>query len=122
MQLALSTSANVEDPNFASPDNQNDQGSFSSVWGEVFDESGTSQDEDDQEDASRIELQNYLKERRSQMSTGFLSWWKVIGSKMFNKSSKIPAGHTYNFELDKIKAQWKVNFKSFGTFRDTLFY
>jgi hypothetical protein len=31
----------------------------------VFDESGTSQDEEDQEDALRIELQNYLKEKRS---------------------------------------------------------
>ena len=65
MQLDLSTSSTVKDPNPAttSSDAQRDQGN--SVLDKVFEESGTSQDKEDQEDASRIELQNYLKEKRS---------------------------------------------------------
>ena len=80
-QTALSTSASAKDPDSASSGNENDQGSASSVWDKVFDESGTSQDEEDQKDASRIELQNYLKEKRCPMSTDSLSWWRVNGNK-----------------------------------------
>ena len=39
------------------------------LFDKVFDDSGTSQDEEDLEDASRIELQNYLKEKRCVMTT-----------------------------------------------------
>jgi hypothetical protein len=69
MQLALSTSATARDPDSSSSDNQNDQGS--STWEKVFDESGTF--EEDMEDASRIESQNYLKEKRCTMSTDSFS-------------------------------------------------
>jgi hypothetical protein len=64
MQLGLSTSSTLEDPNPAttSSDAQRDQGN--SVWDKVFDESRTSQDKEDKEDDSRIELQNYSKEKR----------------------------------------------------------
>ena len=48
----------VQDRDSGSSDNQNDQGSASSGWDKVFDESGTSQDEEVQEDASKIVLQN----------------------------------------------------------------
>ena len=47
MQLAVSTSSTVQDRDSGSSDNQNDQGSASSVRDKVFDESGTSQDEED---------------------------------------------------------------------------
>ena len=70
MQLALSTSATAKAPDSASSDDQNDKDNTSSVWDKVFHESGTSQDE---EDASRIELQNYLKEKRCPMSTDSLT-------------------------------------------------
>ena len=52
------TSSTVQDRDSGSSDNQNDQGSASSGWDKVFDESGTSQDEEVQEDASKIVLQN----------------------------------------------------------------
>ena len=79
MQTALSTSASAKDPDSASSGNENGQGSASSVWDKVFDESGTSQEEEDQENATRIELQNYLKEKRCPMSTDSLI--KLVESK-----------------------------------------
>ena len=98
MQLAVSTSSTVQDPDSGSSENQNDQGSASSVWDKVFDESGTSQDEEDQEDASRIELQNYLKEKRCPMTTDPLSWWRVnrnkypVLSKLVRRFHSCPPG------------------------------
>ena len=58
-----------------------DQETGNSIWDKVFDDSGTSQDEEDQEDTSRIELQNYLKEKRSPQTIDPLCWWKVNGTK-----------------------------------------
>ena len=60
----------MQDPDSGSSDNQNDQGSANSGWDKVFDGSGTSQDEEDQEDASKIELQKYSKEKRCPMTSG----------------------------------------------------
>ena len=56
MQLALSTSSTAKDPATTSSDaqSQRDQETGNSIWDKVFDDSGTSQDEEDQEDASRI--------------------------------------------------------------------
>ena len=81
MQLALSTSSTAKDPATTSSDAQRDQETGNSIWDKVFDDSGTSQDEEDQEDASRIELQNYLKEKRSPRTIDPLCWWKVNGTK-----------------------------------------
>ena len=85
MKLAYSSSEVTEDgQDSSSPSSENQYGQKSnSVWDQVFEDSGTSEDEEDLEDALRIELQNYLKEKRSDITTDPLKFWK-------NNSSKYP--------------------------------
>ena len=47
-----------------------------STWEEVFKYSGASQDEEELEDAMKIKLQNYLKEKRGNITTDYLKFWK----------------------------------------------
>ena len=53
------------------------QSSTNSGWDKVFEDSGASQDEEELEDALRIELQIYLKEKRSNITMDSLKCWKA---------------------------------------------
>ena len=53
------------------------QSSTESSWYKVFEYSGASQDEEELEDTMRIELKNYLKEKRSKITTESLKFWKA---------------------------------------------
>ena len=60
MQIAFLLSATSKDPNPASKNSDDEENQESSIR-EVLENSGTSQDEEDQEEASRIEVQYHLK-------------------------------------------------------------
>ena len=50
------------------------QSSTKSGWKEVFEDSGASQEKEELEDAMRIKLQKYLKEKRSNITTDSLKF------------------------------------------------
>ena len=64
-EMQLTSSLSELDAQDKSPSGQS---STNSGWEEVFEDSGASQDKEELEDAMRIELQIYLKEKRSNMS------------------------------------------------------
>ena len=53
------------------------QSGTNSGWKEVFEDSGASQDKEELEDVIRIELQIYLKEKRSNITINSLTFWKA---------------------------------------------
>ena len=69
MQLASSLSE-LDAQNKSPPG----QSSTSSGWDKVFEDSGASQDKEELEDAMKIELQIYLKEKRSNITMDFLKF------------------------------------------------
>ena len=75
-----STEGDQESPN-PNSDNQQEHTS-NTIWDQVFDDEWMSQDEDQElEDVMRIELKKYLKEKRVDVSSDPLTYWKTNCSK-----------------------------------------
>ena len=70
-EMQLASSLSDLDVQVKSPPGQS---STNSGWDKVFEDSGASQDEEELEDAMRIELQNYLKEKRRKITTDSLKF------------------------------------------------
>ena len=73
-EMQLTSSLSELDAQDKSPSGQS---STNSGWEEVFEDSEASQDKEELEDAMRIELQIYLKEKRSNITMDSLKFWKA---------------------------------------------